>query len=89
MPHACGVSAHSLLQDVVPQLHMAMKDVIKLGHVYFPHLSFDMSDCEEFYNRIDMRQALSEEAWQKLEKGKEKMYMLALRACHDIVQMGQ
>jgi hypothetical protein len=83
-----GVSAYSLLEDATPQLCMAMEDVIRLGHLYFSYLSFSMSDCEQLRDSIDMCQALSEEAWQRLEKGMEWLCMLALRACHDMVQTG-
>ena len=80
-----GMSAYSLLQDATPQLCMVMEDVIRLGHLYFPHLSFSMFDCEQLRDIIDMCQALLEEAWQRLEKGIEWLHMLALRGCHNMV----
>jgi hypothetical protein len=67
---------------------MAVEDVIRFKHVYFTHLSFSMSDCEQFLDSIDMRQALSEQAWLKLEKEKAWLRMLVLRACYDMVQIG-
>jgi hypothetical protein len=68
---------------------MATEDVIRLGYLYFSHLSFNVFDCEHLWDSIDMWQALLEEAWQRLEKEKEWLRMLALRACHDMTHMGQ
>jgi hypothetical protein len=56
------VSAYSSLQDAAPQMRMAMDDVIRLGHFYFPHLSFRVSDCEYLQDSIDICQTLSKEA---------------------------
>jgi hypothetical protein len=65
-----GMSALTSLQDAAPQLQMAMEDIIRLGHLYFPDLFFSISECERFRDCIDPRQALPDEAWKMLEKGK-------------------
>ena len=59
------------LWDVSTQFCMAMEDVMRLGHIYFPYLSSSVFKYEELQENIKIGHLFSQEVWLKLEKGKE------------------
>jgi hypothetical protein len=66
-----------------------MDDVMNLGHIFFPNLSFSNIECQELRDSLDIEEPLSANACLHLNKGKEWLRMLALKACEDMVNTGQ
>jgi hypothetical protein len=47
-----GISVPRAMRENGPQIRTAVEELLRLGHVYFPHLSFNKSECEELRDSI-------------------------------------
>jgi hypothetical protein len=91
IPFSCPMQ-RGILQDVkedVDCLRISLQEVVRLGSIHFPGLSFSEAELLGFADALDQEGPFPEAAESTLVDALTWLHMLFFKACHDMVVSGK